>query len=473
MTMLVGSVPSSALAAGGGVTLEFRPHCTALQGSNDDWALGPIPSPGIVIDTLNEDTVRCTNFEVLDPQTVKTPALREGDILDVDLVIQNPKEVEISRVRAWLSYDPNILEGQSLAINDVDFATVTPGESDFDSTEGYAKMESSTDSSGVSDSAILFARLQFRVKKTVAGGSPISFHDVQSGGHTMVLTNQGGQEQDVLSEEPGVLQVVFAGNTAVEKTPVETTAATESSAAADPNACIKNEDCESGLCIGGQCAETVSLLHEGDACTFNEQCESEVCAGGLCGSTIIAETDTTGSSSSLVGQVIERSAFALIQVKNLRVTTEGSSVFAAWDPLATSSLAQYNVYFGRTSGRYINRKTVDASEHSITIRTLPQGERYFFAVRAVSKEGEESAFSKEVAVTVGDPSSSTAPLTPGSFPATQKNPVKDMGTGTGKGVPGETGLSSTLLFFVLLSAVIGTIFASRRQFVVRSTGPTI
>ena len=157
-----------------------------------------------------------------------------------------------------------------------------------------------------------------------------------------------------------------------------------------------------------------------------------------------------------------------IQVQNLRATTDGTSVFLAWDALQSSTLKAYNIYYGTTSGQYIQRKTIAGDQNTLTIRNLPAGTTYYFAVRAVSAGDEESAFSQEVGITVGDPSSSTAPMNLGSDSAYQAstNPVR-----SGTTVPGETGTSSNVALILLLSAVIGTLIASRRQFTITSSQP--
>jgi len=153
-------------------------------------------------------------------------------------------------------------------------------------------------------------------------------------------------------------------------------------------------------------------------------------------------------------------AFALLQVRNLRITTEGTSIYVAWDPLTSSQLKAYNLYYGTTTGRYIQRKTISGDSTSMAIRGLPEKTTYFVTIRALSTQDEESAFSQEVAVEVGSPNTSTAPLT-GDLLATRK-PVT---------VPGETGMSSVITLILTISAITGTALASRRQLVALTTTP--
>jgi len=180
---------------------------------------------------------------------------------------------------------------------------------------------------------------------------------------------------------------------------------------------------------------------------------SGVCQSNRCGG-------AASSAASFVSLPQGQSAFALLQVRSVRITTEGTSLYVAWDPLASSQLKAYNLYYGTTSGRYIQRKTVSAESTSMAIRNLPEKTTYFVAIRALSLTDEESAFSQEVAVEVGNPKTSTSPLT-GDLMATRK-PVT---------VPGETGMPSVIALLLTLSAVTGTAIASRRQAVALTAPP--
>jgi hypothetical protein len=98
---------------------------------------------------------------------------------------------------------------------------------------------------------------------------------------------------------------------------------------------------------------------------------------------------------------------------------------------------------------------------SLTIPNLPLGTTYYFAIRAVSTADEESAFSQEVAVTIGDPTTSTAPLMlnqQNTSTPPQTNPLQGQDN-----LPGETGIPTFLIILIITSALIGTVLASRRQ----------
>jgi hypothetical protein len=473
ITLAISIMPSRAYAATQDATFKLYPHCIEREGTEIDWMFGPVPSPGIVVETLDVEGVRCTTFEIQDPQTLATRPLSVGDILDIDIVIDNPSKQPLDRVRVWLSYDSNMLEGESVEINDK-FSLVTPDEKDF-SEEGYVKLEASTDGKTIDDNKVLFARIQFKVKETNSIGTPVTFYDIQPGGHSVIMTKENDEEAYIVKEEPGVLLVKFAEDTSDPTEDVEPEVTNDDTGnifdsvpveESDPNACLRNEDCGSGVCKAGQCDDVPSLLSNGASCNYDDECESGLCGSGICVPNLSAEPADDSSSN-------QRTAFSLLQIRNVRVTTDGSSVFLGWDPLKSSQLKAYTMYYSKTSGRYMQRRTIDKSENSLTLRSLEIGKRYYFAVRALSRQDEESAFSQEVSIVIGDPDSSSAPLVPGSISAGPgKNPVANIVDGpTSRPVPGETGLPSAIALFLVGSAIVGTSLASRRQFVVSNFNP--
>jgi hypothetical protein len=525
-------------------TITLRPHCLNEYREDNEILKREMDAIGVQhLENLQEDMIgieqhaasvseiRCPNFSVENPQTLKTPNLTVGDIVDLDIVVENPDLKQLSRVRAWLSYDPNILHGDQITISE-EFPVITPGESDFSESEGYAKIEGSAEGRGPDDLQILVARVQFTVRKTTPGGTVINFFDVQSGGHTTAVTVKGEEEEYLFNREPGALHVVFTEEAPVPvaaKTPTPATAPTSNTIPTAPvvpaapagellsdgDVCITDQQCRSSHCVSGicqgaiplpekaacgtdaQCASgqcidnactapttapaspstpTVSTLAAaGGACQSNTDCESNLCIANICIPSLDSQRKDTPAQVAppAAPTAADNSAFSLLQVQNIRITTEGSSIYLGWEGLNSSQLKAYNIYYGTTTGRYIQRKTVEASTKSLAIRSLPIGTTYYFAVRAVNLADQESAFSQEVAVTVGDPKTSTAPLSAGSIPddGPGKNPVQGSVTGNGGSVPGATGIPTIALTLALLSAVIGTGFASRRQMIAVADTP--
>ncbi|MBU0458670.1 fibronectin type III domain-containing protein [Patescibacteria group bacterium] len=509
------------------ITLVLQPHCVQEE-INRDTILGPTPD----IDPLIElGDGHCYDFEVENPQSLKTPPLKEGDILDIDIVIKNPQKTGIKRARVWLNYDTTILMGDNLEVNDNGFPDVTPGEEDFDETDGFVMIDATADTEDLPDNErVIVARVEFEVLKTPAAGTIISFYDVQPEGHTFVLKDNGGDSDGVsaLSSDPGSLKINFAqGNEeclddddCLAGTCVSGSC-TASSGLNDGESCQIDSQCESGNCDSGRCTsdEDDSLLSDGSTCTDDNECESNNCLEGTCssiteppstvtplkdngeqcsgnsecisdncvdgictpnknltnGNACISDDDCE-SKSCVVGICIPRqesdpqdqTAFSILQVQNLRVTTKENQVFLGWDPLQSSQLKAYNIYYGTTQGQYIQRKTVEGTMQNLMIRNMPEGTTYYFAIRAISLMDEESAYSNEVYVTVGNPASSSSPLTADmgdGFPDST-NPIQE-----GVYVPGATGIPSPLAFLIFASAIIGTVFASRRQFAATSSNP--
>jgi len=437
-------IPTQANAIEGGVHLSLQPFCE--KEVYEDTIFGPVPS---IDPMINLAKTGCPVFEVEDPETAKTYPLKKDDTLDIQIALSNLHTLKVKRIRSWISYDPDVLEGVSIELSD-DFPVVTPGESDFDSGNGYAKIEvSAEEGKEVDVGHVRFARIKFKVKETNEEGTYISFYDTDPAGHTLVTANKSGEEEQVLESIPGTLHVIFGTNKKKEEKIEEKT---EEKKVTRKRKRGSSKDDEKKA--------------DGESCNVAEQCESRLCESGLC----IPNLDDQRQDGPLTGSVSDgegakRTAFSLLQVRTLRITTEGSSIFLSWDKLKSSALKAYNVYYGTTSGRYIHRRTVPEASNTLTIRALPIETTYFVSVRAVSKQDEESAFSKEVSVIVGDPESSTSPLIPGMGGDTAPpNPLEGSVIDTDLApVPGETGAPPLVVFLLVGSAVIGTIFAFRRQ----------
>lgn len=387
---LVGTlVPSMALAASADVTIRFRPHCEA--GSS------------------------CTNFPLYDEETAITNGLKEGDILDMDIVVSNPSRQPLQSVRSWLAYDPKILEGVDLRIVDA-FPLVAPGEQTFSKESGIVKLGASNIAGGNTDIEIPFARVQWKVLKKAEELSFVRFYEFSllgQEGKTEVLLVEGGRTMDVLKTRPKDLRLFFG-----DGAPPSILPGGSYSSSSGGNSSVP--------VIPGQTPGTIP---------------------------------TAGDSS-----------FAQLQPQGLRIMTEGNRVFLLWTALQDPRVVGYNIYYGTVSGRYIQRRTVAAETTGITLRDLPLGKRYFFAITAVDQNGNDSEFSYEVAVIVGDPASSTAPFSLTSsggggggsdLPGNVLDGISGGGGAAGTGMP-LNALASITLFALLAGGAI--ILFRRRHF---------
>lgn len=423
----------------------LRPHCTA------------------------DDQLTCTPFNTTSPKTMETDTMNVGDTLDVDLILQNGPSDAIQSVRAWLQYDPAVLEGTNIIIGDT-FPTTTPGEANFDADRGYAMIQAGSETPST-DPTINVAELTFTVKSIPVGGrSVLSFYDQGSDTPHTAVYNGSSTQQNLLTTAPASLTIIMEGaptgseqsaassdtssseSVPVDPLPVE--ASSESVAAAENDSTSSSEAVSSEQ--AAESSDASSLL--GDA-TSSEQVEPAPDAASSQSSLHQAPSSASGSTHAA-----GRSVFVLLQVQNLRITTEGSSLYVAWDPLASPVLQGYNIYYGTQPGRYIQRRTVRPEETSTAVRSLVEGTTYYVAIRGLGNSGEETAFSQEVAVKIGNPRTSTAPL---YLKSTDQGPQGEnpleAHTSTSTTVPGESGLPSTVTLLLAASAAIGMLFAFRRQ----------
>ncbi len=94
---------------------------------------------------------------------------------------------------------------------------------------------------------------------------------------------------------------------------------------------------------------------------------------------------------------------------NLRVMTGPGYVDLKWDLSNESELAGYNLYYGKTSGRYTRRRSV-GKVSSYRLEGLNNGEVYYFAITAYDGQSRESDYSDEVGIVINEPLSSTSPF---------------------------------------------------------------
>lgn len=391
---------------------ELRPHCENEE--MEQQFGGPIP-PIEGIMTLTDG--RCASFSAADPQNYQTGPLKKDDTLDVDLVIRNTNGSAVRSAKAWIAYDPTILEGIDVTLHP-SFPIPTPGENIFSKEQGYIVI-GATAAQETAKQTVVVARIRMRVLSTSVASTVLSFSTDE---RTGAMRRTNGEDTNILTaKQPSLIIRFDSGGAAASSAP--SSSPTESSAPASSTATSVSS---------ASSASSVSSLSS------------------------ISSVAPVSSVSSAPANGI----FTMLQVQNLRVTTQGSTVYAAWDPLGSAELAGYTLYYGGVSGRYIHRRGVPLPDTSVSIRGLPEGSLQYFAVRGVTTDGRETEFSQEVAVTVGDATTATSLLT--------ANAIAPGTPHTGGNVAGSTGSSTLLSILVLLSAVIGTLFAFRRQLIVRT-----
>ena len=74
---------------------------------------------------------------------------------------------------------------------------------------------------------------------------------------------------------------------------------------------------------------------------------------------------------------------------------EAGKIRLAWDANKESEVAGYKLYYGTTPGKY--GPGIDVGNvTSFTLDGLVKGQMYYVAIRAYTKSGQESSFSREV-----------------------------------------------------------------------------
>lgn len=384
-------------------TLSLAPHCDAADRST------------------------CPSFAPSEDGSMQTSTMAIGDILDVDIVLSTANPGDVGAVRSWLSYDPKVLEARNLDVSSL-IDTPYPGERDIDARMGLIKIGGEINAP-LTDESTTVARVTFRVIAGTENGL-ISFHLFRSSGdgNTAVTSRRNAprtSEAGGLADPPCITQLVGCKERKI--------------------ALLLSEPAHLALVIPVPQVQTVAA--ESPAATEPPMMQMP---GGK------ESTPSEGSTTPI------RSAFHLLQITGLGITTKGNDVYLGWTKLPSPDLASYNVYYGTTPGQYMLRRSIPGTMESLTIRDLPQGTTYYAAIRGVNGAGEETAFSREVSVTVGSPETASAAIVGRSMlTGVQQREISSLPR-TNQPMT-ESGGPSWILAFVGVSALVGTALAVRRR----------
>src|SRR5690606_9904612 len=134
---------------------------------------------------------------------------------------------------------------------------------------------------------------------------------------------------------------------------------------------------------------------------------------------------------------------------NLKANTGEGYVHLKWDKSTDTKMSGYYLYYGKTSGLYTRRKA-EGQVDSYVLEGLSNGETYYFAVTAHDAAGQESDYSNEVGVIVGQPLSSTHPL-------------EDLANQLLAQVPVQTEVGPALNWFLISALGLGVILGLGRR----------
>jgi hypothetical protein len=159
-------------------------------------------------------TPDCPEPSENDPHFILSGDYNQGDIISLDIRLKNPSKQSIVSAQTWLKYDTNHLEGLNINTNSV-FDLVAPGEKEFDTENGRAKIGVASTSGGSQSDQILVATAEFKVKTNSKLSTSISFYDYRLNelGHTNANIIEGGFPVNVLSEPKKELKIPLNGNT--------------------------------------------------------------------------------------------------------------------------------------------------------------------------------------------------------------------------------------------------------------------
>lgn len=439
MTLLL-VVAQAAEAAPVGTTLYLAPHCAA------------------------QDRRTCRTFDVQDASNLMTDPLSIGDILDLDVVLETRTPASVETVKSWLRFDPTVLEARSVELTSA-LPAPFPGEQSMDAAAGIVKIGGTTNGL-LSTQATAIARVTFRVKSE-QGDARISFNDYRTDGlgNTAVNTKRSGQAHGGI-EIPCVDKFVGCRGTATPLLIAEPSAlilvmndsshpAATSSSTVPVNAALAAQETVPDDVIQ---AMRNRNIHANQAIASSTSAQSTTASQ--------TEVSRAATAQARSAPATGASSFALLQVQKPSVTTRERDVYLGWMALRSAEIKGYNIYYGTVSGRYLQRKTVPATSTSIVIRDLEPGSTYFLAVRGLSNSDAESAFSQEVSIVVGQPTTSTSPITEPIANNDDTAHVDELPRG--KNIAGDTGMPEYAALFALLCAGVGTTIAARRQFILSS-----
>ena len=93
--------------------------------------------------------------------------------------------------------------------------------------------------------------------------------------------------------------------------------------------------------------------------------------------------------------------FLILAIIVMAAAAQAATVQVSWNANTEEDLAGYNVYYGTSSGQYGEAITTADTSQLLTL-TPDIGTTYYFAVTAFDTSGNESDYSEEVSLFVGD-----------------------------------------------------------------------
>lgn len=125
----------------------------------------------------------------------------------VQLVLDNPEKKPITSVQAWLAYNPSVLKGVKIDVEQSAFELKAPYDNDFDQESGLLMLGRST-AKATKDNKIVVAQIHF--ERVDEGAAMIEAYDYRQDltGHTSVNTMIDGAPVNILLKPQSPLPIV-------------------------------------------------------------------------------------------------------------------------------------------------------------------------------------------------------------------------------------------------------------------------
>ncbi len=334
-------------------------------------------------------------------------AFTANEPIEVDLYVKNPRQEMVTSIRAKLKYDPLALSVIELNTDESDFPLGAPGENNIDEDSGT-----------------------ITIGRALTGGS-LSNEEFFIGTLTLLPYNENGK-----------LEFLNYQNTELGDTGIYfTSGITSQNRLANPPKPL--------------------IFGMGDPMASGSPTPSATPDGGIGGDDPMLDDD------DILFPPTEEDGFGRPQ--GLRIQTDDAgNVRLVW-PIATDPPVKgYYLYYGQKSGFYLRRRDVGRTNFAV-FPDLPMGERYYFAITAYNADDNETDYSDEVFVTIGQPGSEShgflgdprSPEQPGD--GTFPTPTPTYGPNLdGVGQNPGTGPEHVLFFLLISTGLAFVFFAFRR-----------
>lgn len=134
-------------------------------------------------------------------------AVRQGAQVKVSVVLENPNLEPITSAQTWLSFDPAMLQGNSINVKESAFGLMAPYDNTFDNKNGLV-MLGRANPKPVTDKAIKMAELVFDTVKD--GTTMIDAYDYQDdlSGHASANDMVNGKPFNIMLKPDSPLLII-------------------------------------------------------------------------------------------------------------------------------------------------------------------------------------------------------------------------------------------------------------------------